>query len=145
VNIKLAVLAWVVAVGPAQAAPIALMQKLGVTRTSFPIAAPCYLRASAGSRRTIADEMDQPLGSPQQESARCIVTAVSAAGYFAAFEEASFADSDGVRLEAAGPALFCGGLLILVGWTHRRLRVQPHRHPVVRKRLRTIRQMAPLS
>jgi hypothetical protein len=145
VNFKLAVMAWVVAVAPAQASSIALVQKLGAVRTIVQLPAPCDLQARAASRQTIADEMEQPLGSPQQESARCIVAAVSPAGYFAAIEEASFEDSEGIRVETAGPLVFCGGFLILVGWSHRRLRVQSHRHPMVRKRLRTIRQMAPLS
>jgi hypothetical protein len=150
VIIRIAVLAWAVAVAPAHASPFDLFRKTGAILKATPVqtALSCYAGAAPALHKTaagtIADQIDQPLEVTPQDPGLCIATAINAVGYFSA-GAAEALPLPSLPLQAMVPgAALVGSALMLAGLASRKRRDQAHRLPVLRRRRTTRRQMAPL-
>lgn len=138
-------LVWLVAVVPAQPAPIDLHEKIGVRQDKFPMRTPDPCDSGTGMKihRTVMDEIDRPLVVAHEVEGRCMVATGIRGGYFSADDEGVFVHELAPQVQAMipGTALF-GSLLLLTGWATRRISLQRHRQPVVRKTPGRRRRMA---
>jgi hypothetical protein len=151
VFIRIAVVAWAVAVAPAYASPFDLFRKTGAILKPTPLQAPvsCYADVAPALHQTvggtIADQIEQPLAVTPRDPGLCIATAINAIGYFSADRAEAPVPGPSTPLQAMVPgAALVGSALMLAGLASRKRREQSHHLPVLRRKRTTRRQMAPL-
>ena len=144
----MALLAWLVTIVPAMAAPVGLYTETGVPKNEFamPLRDPCDPRAQnrADPARRLLDDIDRPLIAAGHGPSGCILTQVSPAGFFEADPEpATTADiPEPVLRSVITAACVLGAMLCLGGLGFHRYRRLRHRSPRSRRRPGSRRNMA---
>jgi len=140
--------AWLVAFALAQAAPIGLSQKAGVSPNQQPqmIPGPCDSGDPAKARdpyRSIIDDIDRPLTEIRVSPESCILSSDESGGYFTAPVDGDLGSPDESQTRVAQHSVFTmAGLMLVAGVGMQCYRRTRHAHPVSRRRSGNRRSMA---